>query len=70
VPYDITDVGGTGTITVNQRLNGGQWNQLGTTWNFGSSATITIRSLGDGTTSADAIMLVPTGAAATLSPLS
>ena len=69
VPYDITDLGGTGTVTVNQRLDGGQWNQLGTTWNFGSSATITIRSLGDGTTSADAIMLVPTGAGANLPPV-
>ena len=55
VPYDITELGGTGTVTVNQRLNGGQWNQLGSTWNFGATATITIRSLGDGTTSADAI---------------
>jgi hypothetical protein len=59
VPYDISDLGGTGTVTVNQQLNGGQWNRLGSTWNFGANATITIRSLGDGTTSADAIMLVP-----------
>ena len=59
VPYDISDLGGTGTVTVNQQLNGGQWNRLGSTWNFGANATITLRSLGDGTTSADAIMLVP-----------
>jgi len=61
VPIDITDLGGTATVTVNQLRDGGQWNQLGTTWNFGTTATITVRSLGNGTTSADAIMLVPTG---------
>jgi hypothetical protein len=61
VPYDVKHLGGTDTVTVNQRQGGGQWNQLGTTWNFGTTATITLRSLGDGTTSADAIMLVPTG---------
>ena len=61
VPYDINHLGGTDTVSVNQRQGGGQWNQLGNTWNFGSTATITLRSLGDGSTSADAIMLVPTG---------
>jgi hypothetical protein len=62
VPYEITHRGGTATVIVNQRLNGGQWNQLGASWEFGSTATITIRSLGSGTTCADAIMLVPVGA--------
>ena len=61
VPIDITHLGGTSTVTVNQRLNGGQWNQLGTTWNFDTTATIAIRSLGNGTTSADAIKLVYVG---------
>jgi hypothetical protein len=61
VPYDIIHSGGTRTIKVNQRQNGGQWIKLGTTWNFGSTATIRIRSLGSGTTSADAIKIVPTG---------
>ena len=60
VPYDISHVGGTSTIKVNQRQNGGQWRQLGTTWHFGSTATIKLRSLGNGaTTNADAIKLVP-----------
>ena len=61
VPIDITHQGGTNTVTVNHRQNGGQWNQLGTTWTFDNQATITIRSLGNGTTSADAIKLVSVG---------
>ncbi len=59
VPIDITHLGGTSTVTVNQRQNGGQWNQLGTTWNFDTTATIAIRSLGNGSTSADAIRVQP-----------
>ena len=61
VPYDITHLGGANTVTVNQQENGGQWNQLGITWYFDNTATITVRSQGNGTTSADAIMLVPEG---------
>ena len=59
VPYDISHLGGTSTIKVNQRENGGRWRQLGSIWSFGSTATIKLRSLGNGTTSADAIKLVP-----------
>ncbi|GEM_PF-5273555 len=59
VPYEISHLGGTSTIRVNQQQNGGQWRQLGNTWNFGSTATIKVRSLGNGTTNADAIKLVP-----------
>jgi hypothetical protein len=59
VPYDIIHQNGTSTVTANQQKNGGQWNQLGTTWNFDKTATITIRPLGVGTVIADAIMLVP-----------
>ena len=59
VPYDIKHAGGANTVTVNQRKKGGQWNQLGSTWFFDTKATITLRSLGNGTTSADAIKLVP-----------
>ena len=69
VPYDITHLGGTNTVMVNQHENGGQWNQLGTTWYFDQTATITIRSLGDGTTSVDAIMLVPVGGNTTPDPV-
>jgi len=59
VPYDITHLSGTSTVTVNQQENGGQWNRLGATWNFDKTATITIRPKGVGTVIADAIMLVP-----------
>lgn len=61
VPYDIDHLGGKKTVTVNQRQNGGKWQKLGDTWSFGDSATISIRSLGDGSTSADAIKLVYVG---------
>ena len=60
MPYDIQHLGGTDTVTVNQRQNGGKWNLLGT-YSFDTSATIILRSLGNGNTSADAVMLVPTG---------
>ena len=60
VPYDIQHLGGTDTVTVNQRENGGKWNLLGT-YSFDTSATIVLRSLGNGSTSADAVVFVPTG---------
>jgi hypothetical protein len=59
VPIEVTHAGGTNTVYVNQQLNGGQWNLLGT-WSFGSSAAVTIRAVGNSTsTNADAVMLVP-----------
>jgi hypothetical protein len=58
VPYDIMHTTGTSTVNVNQQKNGGTWQQLGSTWTFNNQATIRIRSLGNGTTSADAIKLV------------
>jgi pectate lyase len=60
VPVDITHAGGTATVSVDQQHDGGQWNSLGT-WAFNDLATITIHSLGDGTTCADAVKLVPKG---------
>ena len=57
VPINVTHLGGTSTVRVNQRQAGGRWNPLGT-WAFGTSATITVGSLGKGSTSADAVMLV------------
>lgn len=39
-PYKITDSGGTvTTVTVNQQINGGQWNYLGT-WNLGPNSKV------------------------------
>jgi PKD repeat protein len=61
VPVDVQHAGGTSRVTVNQRLNGGRWNSIGT-YTFGATATITINSLGQGwQTCADALRLVPTG---------
>jgi hypothetical protein len=61
VPYDIIHKTGTSTVNVNQQQNGGTWQKLGGTWTFNNQATIRIRSLGNGTTSADAIKLVYVG---------
>jgi hypothetical protein len=58
VPIDIGHQAGTSTVTVNQRKNEGEWRRLGSTWTFGDRATVTIRSLGNGTTCADALKLV------------
>ena len=58
VPVEIQHAAGTATVFVNQKTNGGKWNLIGT-WSFGSSALITIRSLGIGSTCADAVRLVP-----------
>jgi mono/diheme cytochrome c family protein len=59
VPIDISHAAGTETITVNQQINGGRWNLAGR-WSFGTTATVTIRSLGGGgSTCADAVRFVP-----------
>lgn len=67
VPIDIVHQTGTSTVNVNQQQNGGEWQKLGGTWTFGNQASITIRSLGDGSTSADAIKLVYVGSNTALS---
>jgi len=59
VPVDISHAGGTATVTVNQHTNGGRWNLVGQ-WTFGNSATVTIHSLGGGSTCADAVRFLPT----------
>jgi hypothetical protein len=58
VPVDIVNSAGTASIFVNQQVNGGQWNLVGG-WDFGTTATITIKSVGGGTVCADAVKLVP-----------
>ena len=45
------------TVVVNQQVNGGQWNSIGT-YNFTTGARVVIRSLGGGTVSADAVQLL------------
>jgi hypothetical protein len=59
-PYTINYDGGSVTINVNQKLNGGQWNQLATVpFAEGTSGTIVLTDDADGLVIADAIKLVP-----------
>ncbi len=56
VPVAINHAGGTSNITVNQRLNSGQWNSLGTYYFDGSgSVTITAATSDTSSTCADAV---------------
>jgi uncharacterized repeat protein (TIGR02543 family) len=57
VPIDINYAGGTDTVTVNQRQNGGQWVLLGTyTFNAGTGGNVFIRNDGtNGYVVADAV---------------
>jgi hypothetical protein len=59
VPVEIYD-GDTllDVIKVNQQLNGGKWNVLGT-YEFSGKASVVVVSEGDGSTSADAARLIP-----------
>jgi lysophospholipase L1-like esterase len=61
VPVDVIRAGGTTTVTVNQQLNGGQWNLLGTyTFNAGTSGGVRIRTTStNGYVIADAVQFVP-----------
>jgi hypothetical protein len=67
-PIDIIHSGGTSTVTVDQRSNGGIWYSLGT-FNFGSTAQVRIRTNGtDGFVIADAMRFVPTTVTAPAAP--
>jgi hypothetical protein len=68
VPVHIAHAGGTSTITINQQEDGGQWNPVGS-WTFNGSATITIESLGGGSTCADAVRVIPGGTTENLPPV-
>ncbi len=57
-PITIQHSGGSSTVNVNQRVNGGQWNLLGT-FTFTGQATITIAAVGTDSTCADAVRLEP-----------
>jgi RHS repeat-associated protein len=66
VPYAVTHAGGTSTVTVNQRVNGGQWNLLGT-YSFDSGTDYTVElsdAVTAGKVAADAIYIAPAGAPA------
>jgi hypothetical protein len=61
VPIDVVHATGTGTVQVNQTVNGGRWNLLGR-WRFGAAARIEVNAVGNGqTTCADAVRLVRVG---------
>jgi hypothetical protein len=55
-PYAITHSGGTTTVEVDQRVNGGQWNLLGS-FTFDATARVRITAVGTTSTCADAICL-------------
>lgn len=57
VPVEVSHSAGTTPLSVNQMVNGGQWNLIGQ-WTFGTSATVIIRSPGGGTVCADAVKMV------------
>jgi predicted secreted protein len=62
VPVDIVHAGGTNTVTLNQRLQGGTWKSLGLhSFNAGASGYVRIRTTGTtGYVVADAVMFVAT----------
>jgi hypothetical protein len=60
VPVSVLHAGGTASSTVNQQQRGGQWNAIGT-WSFGSQGSVSIKSLGPGSTCADAVRWVRVG---------
>ncbi|TKJ34776.1 MAG: hypothetical protein CEE38_16585 [Planctomycetes bacterium B3_Pla] len=58
-PYEIRDGAALlDTVNVNQQLNGGQWNLLGT-YTFTSAATVTVLASPGSSTNADAVRFVP-----------
>jgi VCBS repeat-containing protein len=66
VPVDVNHAGGTDTVSVNQSLDGGEWNSIGTYDFTAGSGSVTIRT--DGTTShvaADAVQFVLVSATGT-----
>jgi uncharacterized repeat protein (TIGR02543 family) len=60
VPVDIISAAGTSTATVNQQINGGQWNVLGTyAFNAGTTGKVQFRNAGtNGYVIADAVRFV------------
>lgn len=59
VPVEILNNGTSiGTVSINQKLTGGQWNLLGI-YDLGGIASVTITSNGPGSTNADAVRFLP-----------
>jgi hypothetical protein len=63
ITVQITHSGGTATVTINQKLNAGQWNSLGQ-FNFNGSGSVKIIAANGSTVStcADAVKFAPVGA--------
>jgi hypothetical protein len=60
VPVEVAHALGTSSVTVDQQTGGGQWVPIGI-WTFGARADVKITSLGPGSTSVDAVMLIMKG---------
>jgi RHS repeat-associated protein len=60
--YTITHAAGDTTLTQNQQLNGGKWNDLGQYSFTAGQTTVTLSDIADGYVIADSIKLVPEGA--------
>ena len=70
VPVDIKHAGGTARVTINQQVNGGKWNILGSySLIAGVSCTVTITSQsGPSSTCADAVKFAELGGSGNLPP--
>ncbi len=58
VPISIIHAGGLASVTSNQQADGGKWIPVGS-FGFTGEAVITIKAVGDATTCADAVRIVP-----------
>jgi RHS repeat-associated protein len=61
--YTVQHAGGADTVTVSQQVDGGQWNLLGTYAFDSGTAQVALTDAADGYVIADAVELVPVGAA-------
>ncbi|MBT8141096.1 MAG: RHS domain-containing protein [Gammaproteobacteria bacterium] len=59
-PYTITHANGSDTVTVDQTVNGGSWQLLGT-YDFAGSGSVELSNAANGKVIADAIRFVPVG---------
>jgi PKD repeat protein len=57
-PYTVHHANGTTTVDVDQRINGSQWNSLGTFYFLSGEARVTLTNNADGNPVADAVRLV------------
>ncbi len=61
--YTVNHAGGASTVTANQEANSGTWNLLGTYAFDAGNATVSLTDQANGYVIADAVMLLPPGAA-------